>query len=285
VTTGDYRCRIMRREEIPLAVDWAADEGWNPGLHHDAGVFASVDPEGFWIGELDGQPAACISAVRYDDAFAFLGFYIVRPELRRRGLGYRLWQAALARLGDRCIGLDGVPAQQHNYSKSGFVLAHRNIRFGAETPARLGPVFGVEIVPATMIPAATLAAYDRTCFQAPRAPFLRQWISLPGHIALAAVRDGRLAGYAVLRPCRRGSKIGPLFADDPGAARSLFAAAVAKAPAGPVFLDVPETNAPGVALAEEAGMTPSFETARMYTKPPPETALEKVFGVTSFELG
>jgi len=32
-------------------------------------------------------------------------------------------------------------------------------------------------------------------------------------------------------------------------------------------------------------MKPMFETARMYTKEEPEAPLNKVFGVTTFELG
>ena len=56
-------------------------------------------------------------------------------------------------------------------------------------------------------------------------------------------------------------------------------------PAGPLFLDVPEPNAAAVALAQAAGMAPVFETARMYTRPPPPVRAERVFGVTSFELG
>ena len=59
--------------------DWAAREGWNPGLA-DAACFATVDPQGFLIGELDGEPAATISCVNYDEAFAFLGVYIVRED-------------------------------------------------------------------------------------------------------------------------------------------------------------------------------------------------------------
>ena len=69
--------RTMRPDEISIAVDWAAAEGWNPGLA-DAACFASADPEGFLIGELDGKPAAIVSCVNYGARFAFLGFYIVR---------------------------------------------------------------------------------------------------------------------------------------------------------------------------------------------------------------
>lgn len=64
--------RTMRPDEISIAVDWAAAEGWNPGIA-DAACFASVDPEGFLIAELDGAPVATVSCVNYDAGFAFLG--------------------------------------------------------------------------------------------------------------------------------------------------------------------------------------------------------------------
>ena len=106
----------MRPDEISLAVDWAAAEGWNPGLA-DAACFAAVDAEGFLIGELDGVPAATVSCVNYDARFAFLGFYIVRADLRGRGYGLRIWNAAIAHAGARVIGLDGVVAQQAELQK------------------------------------------------------------------------------------------------------------------------------------------------------------------------
>jgi GNAT superfamily N-acetyltransferase len=105
--------RAMRPGEISLAVDWAAREGWNPGLADDA-CFACVDPEGFLIAERDGEPVATVSCVNYGASFSFLGFYIVRPDLRGRGYGLRIWNAAIAHAGARVIGLDGVTAQQDN---------------------------------------------------------------------------------------------------------------------------------------------------------------------------
>ncbi|MGA7486954.1 MAG: GNAT family N-acetyltransferase, partial [Xanthobacteraceae bacterium] len=115
----DLRIRVMRPDEIAIAADWAAAEGWNPGLC-DAACFATVNAQGFLIGKLDGAPAATISCVNYDPRFSFLGFYIVRPDLRGRGHGLRIWNAAIAHAGARVIGLDGVVAQQENYRKSGF---------------------------------------------------------------------------------------------------------------------------------------------------------------------
>ena len=278
---NNLRIRVMRPEEIALASDWAAAEGWNPGLA-DAACFATVDPGGFLIGELDGAPAATISCVNYDERFAFLGFYIVRDDLRGRGYGLRIWNAAIAHARPRTIGLDGVVAQQGNYRKSGFQLAYANIRYGGRVaPAAAAPA---GIVPLADVPFATVAADDATVFPAPRASFLRAWISARGHVGRALVRDGRLAAWGVIRPCRTGHKIGPLVADDRAAAEAGFAALVAAGP-GEVFLDVPSVNRDAAALAHDHGLAPVFETARMYTGAIRPVRLERVFGVTTFELG
>src|SRR5260370_21184845 len=137
----DLHIRVMRPDEIALAADWAAAEGLKPGTA-DAGCFGTVAPDGFFSGELDGAPAATISCVNYDERFAFLGFYIVRGDVRGRGHGLRMWNAAIAHAPGRTIGLDGVVAQQENYRKSGFQLAYANIRYGGTVAARPAPPAG-----------------------------------------------------------------------------------------------------------------------------------------------
>jgi len=277
----DLRIRTMRPDEIALAVDWAAAEGWNPGLA-DAACFATVDPGGFLIGELDGAPAATISCVNYDAGFAFLGFYIVRGDLRGRGHGLSVWNAAIAHAGGRVIGLDGVAAHQENYKKSGFRLAYANVRYGGAIAA---PAVPRGVVALSEVPLAAVEADDATVLPAPRAAFLRAWIGTPGHVGRALVRDGRLAAWGVIRPCRAGRKIGPLVADDRAAAEAVLAALLAEAGGGEIFLDVPSRNRDAVALAQGLGLVPVFETARMYTGAIRPLRLERVFGVTTFELG
>jgi hypothetical protein len=277
----DLRIRTMRPEEIAIAVDWAAAEGWNPG-RADAPCFATVDPEGFLVGELDGAPAATISCVNYDAGFAFLGFYIVRPDLRGRGHGLAIWNAAIAHAGGRVIGLDGVVAQQENYEKSGFALAYANVRYGGTAAAVAAPR---GVIALGDVPLAAVVADDATVFPAPRNAFLRAWINTPGHVGRALVRDGRLAAWGVIRPCRTGRKIGPLVADDRAAAEAVLAALLADAGGGEIFLDVPSVNGGAVALAESLSLTPVFETARMYTGAIRPMRLERVFGVMTFELG
>lgn len=276
---GAFRVRRMSRSELDLAVEWAAREGWNPGLH-DADVFFPTDPDGFFLGVLADEPIGCVSAVAYDGRFGFIGFYIVRPEFRGRGFGTRIWHAATSHLGTRNIGLDGVVAQQANYAKSGFRLAHRNVRYEGAA----GGISPAGLVDLRSVPFAQVEAYDEALFPAARSGFLQRWIRQPESAALGVVVDGRLAGYGVVRRCRSGFKIGPLFADSDSLAEDLFRGLAARAEE-PLFLDAPEVNAGAAQLAIRHSMRPRFQTARMYTHVPPVLAHERIFGITTFELG
>ncbi|NHI01925.1 GNAT family N-acetyltransferase [Oceanimonas sp. MB9] len=153
-----YRIRVMNREEVNLAIEWAAEEGWNPGLH-DAQCYFSADPHGFLIGLLDDEPIATLSVIKYDDSFGFLGFYIVKPEYRGKGHGIEIWKAGINYLQDLNIGLDGVVEQQENYRKSGFKLAYRNIRYqgvgGGDQPRHSG------VVELSTLPFDMIEAYDQ----------------------------------------------------------------------------------------------------------------------------
>ena len=272
---------------VETMVGWAAAEGWNPGLH-DAAAFHATDPGGFLLGSIDGQPVAGISVVRYGPEFAFLGLYIVRPEWRGRGHGLAMWRAAIELAGPRVVGLDGVVAHQADYARSGFVLTRRNIRYGGTKVDVQPPALGIPAVPLDPVTDANRAlvdSYDGGVFPARRRRFLEAWLMAPGHVALAALDDGGIRGYGVLRPCRAGYKVGPLFADDEATAGSIFTGLAASAGGSEVFLDVPETNLAARRLVERHGLAPVFETARMYAGVPPQEPVDRIYGVTTFELG
>lgn len=275
--------RTMTRADLAQVIEWAAAEGWNPG-QQDLDPFLAADPGGFLIGELDGEPVASISVVKYGTRFGFLGLYIVRPGFRGRGHGIAIWRAGMARMQGRTVGLDGVVAQQANYARSGFVLAYSHFRH--EGRGRGVPLADARLQPLATLDPGALNAYDRQLFPEERAAFLAAWIRQPGTQALGHVEDGRLTGYGVIRTSRSGWRIGPLFADDPGSARRLLDGLLGSVPMdAPVFLDVPMVNADAVAMVQALGMTPAFETARMYAGSDPQLPVERIYAVTSLELG
>jgi hypothetical protein len=120
-----------------------------------------------------------------------------------------------------------------------------------------------------------LLAYDRPFFPddrgaLPALPGSHQ----PGAVALGVLQDGKLAGYGVLRPCRSGFKIGPLFADSPALAERLFTALKARAPAGRAAVPGHPhgPRRPRWIWCSRHCMTQGFETARMYAGGAPQCA-------------
>lgn len=277
---GPMIIRKMTKDEVGQAVEWAEKEGWNPGVH-DAEAFYSTDPDGFFAGEINGEIVASVSLVDYPCGFSFAGFLVVRKDLRGQGLGRQMIEHVLVKGRDRNIGADGVPAMIPTYEKKGFRMAYWNHRFrgwGGGDPDR-------DLVKVADLPFDELSAYDRGIFGCPRDAFLRAFLFQEGTTALAHVKDGAIAGYGAIRPCRVGHKIGPLFAEDRRTAEKVLRGLISTIPGEQYFLDVPAPNQDGMILANDLRATEVFATARIYTKAPPTIPLNKVFGVTSFELG
>ena len=263
------------------AIAWADAEGWNPGLD-DGERFLAADPDSFLATERAGEIVATVSCALYGEAYAFIGFYIVRSDLRARGIGSALFDRALRRADGRVVGLDGVLAQQASYERRGFLLAYRNVRWrtiggGGRPPGR------VEL---SSVPFEELLAFDEAVFGTERERFLRAWIDRPPGHAIACIKEGSLVGYGVLRPCQVGAKVGPLMAEDEDVAELLLTGLVAAAgPGREVFVDMPAANSRARFLRATREVEPSFETVRMYLHGRPPEDLQRTFGVTTFELG
>jgi hypothetical protein len=273
--------RTLNAAEVETLVDWAAGEGWNPGLG-DATAFHAADPYGF-IGAFVGKEmVAGISAVAYGDDFGFIGLYICRPDRRGEGHGKAVWDAGIARLGSRTIGLDGVAEQRDNYRRMGFAPAYETTRYSGRMVASVNAGSSIGLVTPALV--SQILAYDLRCFPASRQSFLEQWLQSPRN-ALAVEIAGEISGYGVVRPCRDGFKIGPLFADDTDAAGLLLEGLAKFSEGGDLHIDVPATNTIFIAALDSAGFSPGFTTTRMYKGAIPRNAQYKVFGITSLELG
>jgi GNAT superfamily N-acetyltransferase len=269
--------------ELQIPIAWAASEGWNPGLN-DGECFFAQDNQGFWGLRKDGKIIATISAVRYDGGFGFIGFFIVEKALRNLGYGRQIWDHAIQRLSGYCIGLDGVVEQQEFYRKSGFVLAHRNIRYQGIAQRQSNQ--SAEITRYRPQDFERISSYDAIHFAFPRESFLISWLSQKDHTAHILQDNHSIKGYGVIRKCLEGYKIGPLFADDYPGAKAIMQALINTIPIGEsFFLDIPQPNLSAQKLVEQYQMNKVFETARMYLGSAPSLPIDRIYGISSFELG
>ncbi len=277
--TGTVVHRRASLSDLEQVLDWAAEEGWNPGLH-DASVFFAADPDGFFLAEQDGRAIAAISVVNQSDRHAFLGLYLCRPDQRGKGIGFALWQHALAHAGDRTIGLDGVPAQEANYAKSGFALEDRTRRLTGQLPAT--PAGGKIAGPGDV---DGIVRLDTDANGYPRARYIRAWVTdMPDRKTVVLHEDGVLIGFATARRCREGVKIGPVVAPDAARALHLAGQAAGLLQAASVIVDVPDRAAAFGACLRAAGFEETFATARMYRGPAP-AMMPNLHAVCTLELG
>ena len=262
---------------------WVEALGWNPG-ERDAECLLEVDSDGAFMAERDGKPVGCATGIAYDGEFGFVGALVVDPAMRGRGpaTALAIYRHLLAHLGERNVGMDAMPATKKFFEATGCLPAYRHWRFEGELPK--GERYGAA-VRAAEIPFEAICAYDAENFPARREKFLRAWLGAYGGGGWAIERDGRLAGFGVVRRARRGWRVGPLLADDPAAAEGLLLAMGASCGGGAAALDVPESNAAAVALAKNFGMKETFETTRMYSRRIPDLSTEKTYSIASYEFG
>lgn len=280
--TGTQReIRPMGRSELDLVLQWAAAEGWNPGLE-DAEAFLAADPKGFLLCTVGGVPVSSISVVNHTPEFAFLGLYLCHPDARSRGHGWAVWQAGLAHAGARTVGLDGVPDQQANYAKSGFMPTGQTVRMRGALPSGAAP--DVRDANATDLPLLlTLDARQTGLF---RPAYMRAWLAdtATRHTRVLET-DAGIRGFATIRQCAEGTKIGPFCAGTAADAKALLSGFAEVPGAGDCSIDVPDSCDGFREMLAGMGFNAVFNTARMYMGPPPNTQPAPYSAVTTLELG
>ena len=276
MTKDNFLVRPMTKEDLKIALSWAAAEGWNPGVD-DVDNFYLADPGGFLLGELNGEPISSISVVRYNDKFNFIGIYIVKPEYRKKGFGLKTWKEAFKLIPDKPAALDAVLEQVQNYQKFGFQPAHSHLRYQGIITGKILP----DVTDIKNIDFQQLCRYDEQYFPSYRPHFLEQWINQPHGQGYALIEDGNLLGYGVIRKAIESFKVAPLFAENNQVADKLLLALATYAQGSNISIDVPNINPAAISLFESYQMKSIFECVRMYKGEKPDLNWENVFGVTT----
>jgi ribosomal-protein-alanine N-acetyltransferase len=284
----------LERADIPLVTAWARAEGFAPGAG-DVAIYRQSDRQGLWLGWLGQEPVGCVAGVRYNEAYGFLGLYLVRPEHRGRGYGVQLWRHAMAHLEDLpCVGLEAAPERVDDYAGWGFRPASPTTRWqrlqeGDGPPPPSPPPGEPLLLEGAAIPRTAVQIFDARREPTPRPHFLAQWLDHPAGTVLALVDGaGDCHGFGRIRPCllRRGEgwRIGPLLAESTEAARRLLQGLIHRHP-GVVLLDAPGANPAAAPLLESLGFRPISHTLRMYRGTAPDVPLTDVYGLACLELG
>ena len=217
----------------------------------------------------------------FEPDFATLGMVIVAPDRQGVGLGRRLMQAVIEAAGPRAIGLNATSAGLPLYEKLGFV------RVG-EIHQHQGRVTVPAPVTAPVRPAAesdwlAIEALDRAACGLDRRALLAALRSLGrGNVLL---REGKVAGFSLVREFGRGQSIGPVVAPDVQGAKALIADWAGQSLGSFLRVDCPGDSGLGDWLAG-LGLAPVAPVASMvHGVPPRPGTAARLFGLVSQALG
>jgi Acetyltransferase (GNAT) domain len=271
--------RPMAAADIPAVTSLVAMEGNNPGSQ-DVKCLYDAYPHGLFVAEADSKVAAFISTIAYDDSFGAIGLHIVSPACGE-DTGRQLLKHGLDYLAKRNISINCLPGQQQGYTNYGFRASHlcrRYVGIAEKSPAQKN------IVPVSKLSLDDIASYDTGIFAIDRPVFLKCWLRQKNSLALASLSNGRINGYGVMRQCRLGHRIGPLFANTAAAAEKLIKALTGTISGQPFFIDIPDANHGAKALIKQYSLSFVLEKMRMYAGKEPASPVGRVYGLTSLEI-
>ena len=274
--------RNLSLQEMVFPMEVAYKEGWNPGLY-DGVSFYQVDPDGFFLAELDGGMTGCVSTVNYGDELAVIGNHFVLPPYRGQGIGRTLWEHALEQAGDKSLRVNGLTEGKRFYESYGFRSVCNVIHYQGSifTESRKSE----DVYAAHDVDFRKLAAFDASVFGVPRERFLRAWLETPAMESLCLLEDGEIRGWGCMRRCRRGWRLGPVFALGYEYAEALVRRFAVKTIADDVYMDIPETNVLAIRLAFSLGMTPLSARLRLYRGVQSPEPMDAIYGLTTQDIG
>ena len=274
--------RKLTLPEMVFPMEVAYKEGWNPGLY-DGAAFFQADPEGFFLAEADGGMVGGISAVGYENRLAVIGNHFVLPPYRGKGFGKALWDYAVEAAGDRPVRVNGLPDGRAFYASYGFRSLCNIIRYGGSVFAE-GRISD-DVYSARDIDFRELTAFDAAFFGAPRPGFLKTWLETPAMVSLCLLKEGGIEGWGCMRRCRKGWRLGPVFARNPIFAEELLRTFAMKTIAESVYMDIPESNVQAIRLAFAMGMTPWEARLKLVRGEDAGEPMDQIFGFTTVDLG
>lgn len=275
--------RELARDEVAAALAVTSAEGWafeRPEFERLLRLGTCL------VLEDDGSLRGLLNLTFHGD-LAWIGNVVVAADLRGRGLGAQLMQAALDeadRRRARTVALYAVPKAVPLYERAGFAAAGHLVAHGAAAPA---VVDAHGVAPLGREDLADVAAFDRAALGFDRSHLLRELFAAYPDTGWVVRRDGALAGYAFAKPAWSSNEIGPLVGDPPAQAALLdtAVAALRESPHGPVEIALPQANALGLAHVRRLGFTESFRPTIMFRGPAPDVRWERIGAVGGLEKG
>ena len=307
VANSIYIHRKATAKDVGILTHRAVAEDWHVGLH-DFSCAYEFDPNGFFVGEIDGEVASHIAVIRYPNHSSFLSAIIVDKKFRGKGIATEDTYLCLG-VCDKTytIGGDFGDSLYSLGEKLGFKTAwnsyHAAISLEKIVTSLRKTTFPSSVAVKSIrdVKMEKVLKYDQHVFGTARHKFISKWISAPGNFGWAAVneKNGDVLGYAVIRQViRAGLDIGlamaPLFANNAHIAKYLLKTAAEYCLANEAMPDTKlelfhpvgdncGEDAPQIMSELEAELT--HVDYRMYSKGVPSgRQVKKIYGIASLSF-
>lgn len=281
IDLASMRLETMTPSDASVLREWLTAEGYDPGVRveqlawaFEAGALLCVRIGGIRVGG--------IFASRFEGELGSVGYAVVRPGLRGRGIGARMVDLALERLGPGPIAAEVPPRVARAAMRRGFTVAHRTVEYRCVAPSDPLVAEGRDIVPALEVPLRQIADLDERATGVRRDGLIHHWLTDADSVALAVRRNpDALAAYGLLRESRGRFRLGPLFAEDEATAQRLYEALLSRAGPGQSVSLVMQCSKPHVQrfarrnglqandqrVVVTRGTLPSFDVGLLYSAP------------------
>jgi GNAT superfamily N-acetyltransferase len=232
--------RPLGPADLPGCLALSAEAGWNQTAADWRLIMAAGEVRGL---VRDATPVASAAILPWPGPFGWICMVLVTASERRRGHATALLGWAIARLRElgRVPGLDATPAGRAVYLPLGFrdvyPVTRRRAAGGGPLPDVPGEAAPIHLMQPADIPA--VAAFDAPRFGADRTALLADLLRRAPALAFVALAGDAITGFALGRPGRTATQIGPVVAQDAATGAALVRAALA-ACRGPVLIDVPD---------------------------------------------
>ena len=254
--------RTMTLGDVPAGMYLKNQAGWNQ-TETDWKRFIELQPDGCFVGELDGKAVATTS-ICVLDTVGWIGMVIVDEPLRRRGIGTGLVEHCLQYLDERSVQtarLDSTPAGRCIYEKLGFTVDYEIVRMeGTAAPQKVNP----SVVPVGQDRLKTVCLFDQEARGMNRHRLIENLYAQSPQNMHAVFPNGGVAGYLMHREGMVATQIGPsvALADDVGL--DLADAALTQCAGQRIFMDIPVDNAPAIRWAQSRGLSVQRPLVRMH---------------------
>src|SRR2546429_1081530 len=202
------RIRRLEERDIDAAIALTDLEAWGY-TREDFRRLLALSPEGCFVAERDERVVGVLMTTTYD-GLSFLGAVIVVPELRGKGVGKEMMEAALAHLGKtgvRTVRLNAYLNAIQFYERLGSQREYEVIRWHGPAGAGGERVRGVRPVrPADL---TGLAQMDARYFGANRQILFARLAEEFFSTFLVAERGGPISGFIAGNPSGDAWEVGP----------------------------------------------------------------------------